>query len=522
MSLTELADNLKLARDHALLGEFEASTMLYSRVLNQLDMFLSSTPPPNHDQRARFEAAYHAIKSERDLVDVLKEELAKFSRPNFATPRQQISAPSFDIDYVPPTNSLLPRDPSAPFRPIPDRIRNRILKEPRREVHIMPHGNAYREISSERGLPTPLKRQLSNPVRRKHSSSQLNASRTSRPPISKSESKSSTNRKEFNTFKCDDSDLANRIEREIILYPIETKWSDIAGLQEVKQILYETVVLPRIRPDFFGGLRRPLKGILLHGPPGTGKTMIAKAVANDCDGAFFAVSTATLVNKYLGESEKMVKILFEMALYYAPSVIFLEDIDAVCGVREHTGHNEEVEAIKRLKSQLLVMMDGITTDHVESDSDDDRATVFEGRTEAKHVMVLGVTNRPWDLDQALIRRFEKRIHIPLPETNDRTELLRKVLDDQKLSEDVDIDRLAELTDGYSGADLVNICREASFSVIRYATAGLSREEIQMIDGEKLQPLCMANLYQSLERIRPSVDRNDASRHISWAKKFGSR
>ncbi|KAL0244231.1 hypothetical protein GEMRC1_008316 [Eukaryota sp. GEM-RC1] len=159
MSLVGLSDNLKLARDRALLGDYEASTICYSGVLNQLDLFLSS--PPDQDQLARFKAASGAIKSEKDLVDCLKEELAKFSPSSPATPRKQISAPSFDTDYDPPSDHLLNRDPPAPFRPIPDRIRNRVSKEPnpirrepRRDIHREPHKDPIKDV--QEGTATSL------------------------------------------------------------------------------------------------------------------------------------------------------------------------------------------------------------------------------------------------------------------------------------------------------------------------------------------------------------------------------
>ncbi|KAL0245325.1 hypothetical protein GEMRC1_009404 [Eukaryota sp. GEM-RC1] len=301
---------------------------------------------------------------------------------------------------------------------------------------------------------------------------------------------------------------------------LNVKWSDIAGLEDAKRVLHEAVVLPRLRPDFFTGLRRPWKGILLHGPPGTGKTLLAKAVANECNSTFFSVSAATLVNKYLGESEKMVQVLFEMARFYAPSIVFIDEIDAVFSMRGKSG---EHDASRRIKSQLLIMMEGITNDQGEpEESEDDGQNKTDTPKEVKNVMVLAATNFPWDLDEALRRRLEKRVYIPLPDVNGRKQLLTHSLADQKLSDDVDIGRLVELTDGYSGADIVNICRDASFSVIRKAIEGLSVEEIQHLDKDKVDTIHMADFSNCLERIRPSVDQKDISRHQTWADEFGSK
>ena len=191
------------------------------------------------------------------------------------------------------------------------------------------------------------------------------------------------------------------------------KWDDVAGLLEAKKSLYEALVMPIQMPDFFTGNVEPWKGILLYGPPGTGKTFLAKACATECDSTFFSISSSDLMSKYVGESEKHIKELFRLANEKAPSIIFIDEIDSLCGSRTE-GENE---SSRRVKTEFMVQMQGV------------------GKTNEK-VLVLGATNLPWSLDSALRRRFEKRIYIPLPEEEAREALLRSKLKglDSKLAD----------------------------------------------------------------------------------------
>ena len=235
---------------------------------------------------------------------------------------------------------------------------------------------------------------------------------------------------------CDDMEeqrLVNLVARDMLQRNLGTSWNDIAGLEEAKSLLQEAVVLPLLMPDYFRGIRRPLKGVLMVGPPGTGKTMLAKSVATECKTTFFNVSSSSLTSKYRGDSEKMVRLLFEMARFHAPSVIFIDEVDALCSQRG----SDEHEASRRFKAELLIQMDGLlqsmgdedTKEEDESNKDvqlvdvaieaemnEEADSNHRAKSPAKEdvVMVLAATNHPWDIDEAFRRRFEKRILINLP------------------------------------------------------------------------------------------------------------
>lgn len=245
-------------------------------------------------------------------------------------------------------------------------------------------------------------------------------------------------------------ELIKMIERDIVDNAPSVRMEDIAGLDDAKHLLEEAVVLPLWAPEFFQGIRRPWKGVLMFGPPGTGKTMLAKAVAAQCGTTFFNVTASTLTSKWRGESEKLVRLLFQMARYYAPSTIFIDEIDSIAGKR---GAGSEHESSRRVKTELLVQMDGISsTQQAEgAQSDDD--------PKSKVVIVLAATNFPWDLDEALKRRLEKRVHIPLPGLEGRKQLIRIAMKGVGVDGDVDLNALADATEGYSGADIANVCRD---------------------------------------------------------------
>ncbi|KAG9150978.1 hypothetical protein Leryth_003091 [Lithospermum erythrorhizon] len=306
-----------------------------------------------------------------------------------------------------------------------------------------------------------------------------------------------------------DPDLAAMLERDVLDSTPGVRWDDVAGLSEAKRLLEEAVVLPLLMPEYFQGIRRPWKGVLMFGPPGTGKTLLAKAVATECGTTFFNVSSATLASKWRGESERMVRCLFDLARAYAPSTIFIDEIDSLCNARGASG---EHESSRRVKSELLVQVDGVNAS----------ATTNEDGSR-KLVMVLAATNFPWDIDEALRRRLEKRIYIPLPNSESRKDLIRINLKGLEVAADVDIDEVAKKTEGYSGDDLTNVCRDASLNGMRRMIAGKTRDEIKNMSKDDISkdPVAMCDFLEAISKVQPSVSTTDIEKHEKWLSEFGS-
>ncbi|KAG6453606.1 katanin p60 ATPase-containing subunit A1 isoform X2 [Manduca sexta] len=296
--------------------------------------------------------------------------------------------------------------------------------------------------------------------------------------------------------------LVETLERDILQKNPDVRWKDVIGLDDAKSVLQEAMVLPLVMPDYFKGIRRPWKGVLLTGPPGTGKTLLARAVATECRTTFFNVSSATLTSKYRGDSEKLVRLLFDMAAFYAPSTIFLDEVDSLCAVR---GADSEHEASRRFKAELLIQMDGL-------------AAAFN---RDKIIMVLAATNHPWDIDEAFRRRFEKRIYIGLPDEVTRIKLLKLYLREVALADDIDFTELANKLDGYSGSDICNLCRDAAMMTMRRKIAGKSPDQIRKLKRSELEaPVSRGDLDSSMEKTRRTVTPADVARYTSWMQKHG--
>lgn len=326
--------------------------------------------------------------------------------------------------------------------------------------------------------------------------------------------------------------LLNQLEGAIVIEKPNIKWSDVAGLYGAKEALKEAVILPIKFPHLFTGKRKPWKGILLFGPPGTGKSFLAKAVATEANNStFFSVSSSNLVSKWLGESEKLVKNLFEMARQHKPSIIFIDEIDSLCSSRS----DNESESARRIKTEFLIQMQGVGNDN-------------DG------ILVLGATNIPWILDAAIRRRFEKRIYIPLPDEIARLAIFKFNIGNtpHQLSEE-HFKELARKTDGYSGADISVLVRDALMQPVRKVqtathfvkVSGTSRSDPNIVVDDLLMPcspgtrgaiemswvdvpgdkllepvITMSDMLLSLSHSKPTVNDSDLIKLEEFMKDFG--
>ncbi|ENN70269.1 spastin isoform X2 [Dendroctonus ponderosae] len=347
----------------------------------------------------------------------------------------------------------------------------------------------FNKISS---TPPAVKKQLSipgnvgSPARRLNNSNNINAGPSSKPGT----------RGRSPTLKGVDPKLAQCILDEIVEGGPQVQWEDIVGQETAKQALQEMVILPSLRPELFTGLRTPARGLLLFGPPGNGKTLLARAVATECQATFFSISAASLTSKYVGDGEKMVRALFAIARELQPSIIFIDEVDSLLSERS----NNEHESSRRLKTEFLVEFDGLPSN-----------------PETERVLVMAATNRPQELDEAALRRFTKRVYVTLPDLETRIKLLKKLLSKQGCSlTQQELKRLATLTEGYSASDLTALAKDAALGPIRE----LQPEQVKQLDPNAVRSITMADFLDSLKRIRRSVSPHSLVAYEKWSLQYG--
>ena len=273
--------------------------------------------------------------------------------------------------------------------------------------------------------------------------------------------------------------------REVYVEVPEVRWDDIGDLEEAKQQLRETVEWPLKHPEAFRRLGiKPPRGILLFGPPGCGKTLLAKAVATESGANFISVKGPEVLSKWVGESERAIRLIFRRARQAAPCIIFFDEIDAIAPVRGAGIGDSHVT--ERVVSQILTEMDGIE--------------------KLENVVVIAATNRPDIIDPALLRpgRLDKLIYVPPPDIKGRYEIFKVHTRKMPLAEDVDLWRLAELTEGYTGADIEAVCREAALMALR-----------ENIEAREVR---MEHFLAALKIIRPSITEDMVKMYKAWMER----
>lgn len=512
-SLAGLQDHLKLAREYAVEGLYDTSIIFFDGAIAQINKHLNTVDDPL--TRTKWMNVKKAISEETEVVKQLDAEKRSFKevpvgrRPNSPPISTKSSFVFQPLDEY-PTSSGAPMDDPDVWRP-PSRDTTRRPTRPGQVGTRKSSQDATwargstRAGTAGRGGKTGASSKVNTGVR---------ASTTGKKATSKTGKSDSVNgdaedgKSKRGQYEGPDQDLAAMLERDVLETTPGVRWDDVAGLSEAKRLLEEAVVLPLWMPEYFQGIRRPWKGVLMFGPPGTGKTLLAKAVATECGTTFFNVSSATLASKWRGESERMVRCLFDLARAYAPSTIFIDEIDSLCNARGASG---EHESSRRVKSELLVQVDGVNNSGTNEDGT------------RKIVMVLAATNFPWDIDEALRRRLEKRIYIPLPNFESRKELIKINLKTVEVATDVDIDEVARKTEGYSGDDLTNVCRDASLNGMRRKIAGKTRDEIKNMPKDEISkdPVAMCDFLEAITKVQPSVSAADIEKHEKWFSEFGS-
>ena len=445
--------NVHEARRHGEVGDYEASLRFYSSARDLTDHEMKSCR--SRAEMTKWNALIKDIVAEELHVRRLRTALDDISKEISAAEQKtqdkeikerQNSRPEFSTHVH-----------SKPIR------RGEVQKNPRR-----------RTPSKPRDRPSPEKKPKPSPV----------APTPSPKP------------------KLVDNPLMQQIiDSGILIREPDVSWESIAGLADIKRLLRQNLVILPMRPDIAQGLLSPWKSVLFYGPPGTGKTFVAKAIATECHRTFFNITSATITSRFLGESEKLVSYLFDLAEEMAPSTIFFDEIDSLASQR---GAANENETSRRMKAQLLTKLEGIDS---------------AGQTDK--IFVVAATNFPWDLDEALLRRFQKRVYIPLPDVEARRRLLEMSLE-QIIDERFDLDAWAERLEGYSCADITNLCRDAAQMVFERQMKLIDTQQWINMPVDEAQVIVKDDDFAwAVSKRKSSVDLSQIKRYEEWRDQKGA-
>jgi len=288
------------------------------------------------------------------------------------------------------------------------------------------------------------------------------------------------------------------VSKLIVSQKPDITWEHIGGLKDAEEVIKEAIILPFIKdkPPFVKSQRT----ILLYGPPGTGKTMLAKASSNTLEATFFEAKISVLLSKYFGESPKLVHALFEKAKKMQPSLIFLDELDSLAMRRS----GDINEATRRVLGELLTQIEG-----------------FSGKSDDR-VIVMGATNKPWDLDEAAISRFQRKIYVPLPNERSRKAIFQIHLNSAEVESSGMLNELAKQTEGFSGRDIMGVCEEAISTMVREMNPDLGDLTTKQIESYSLktQKLTMADFEKALAKIRPSTSEKEIHEYELWKQEYG--